>query len=357
LTKSLRPLPDKHKGLTDTELRYRQRYLDLIANEESRATFIARSKIVTAIRSFMNERRYMEVETPMMQIIPGGAVARPFVTHHNSLDQDMYLRIAPELYLKRLVVGGFERVYELNRNFRNEGLSTRHNPEFTMLEFYCAYSDVYDVMEFTESMIRNVAIEIKFKSNAIDFNKKFTRMSFFESIDNYSKTKISEMSFEELYDYLKNNDIDVEASYGYGKLLDKAFSIYVEPNLINPTFILDYPIELSPLAKIKRDSDGSIVERFELFINGMEIANAFSELNNPIEQKSRLEDQVRLKECGDDEAQPIDLDFIESIEIGMPPTGGVGIGIDRLVMILTNQDSIKDVILFPAMRNEFDKTI
>ena len=364
LSKSIRPLPNmKEKdgkvffSFDDKEQRYRKRYLDLIINSQNKQVFINRAIIINEIRKYLNINSYIEVETPILQSQYGGANAKPFTTFHNALEQKLYLRIADELYLKRLIVGGFEKVYEISKNFRNEGMDRSHNPEFTMLEFYSAYSDVYDVMEFTESMIRNVAAEIKFKSNNIDFNRKFTKMSFFESIDNYSKTKISKMSSEELYDYLKNNDIDVDASYGYGKLLDKAFSIYVEPNLINPTFILDYPIELSPLAKIKRDSDGSIVERFELFINGMEIANAFSELNNPIEQKSRLEDQVRLKECGDDEAQPIDLDFIESIEIGMPPTGGVGIGIDRLVMILTNQDSIKDVILFPAMRNEFDKTI
>ena len=364
LSKSVRPLPNmKEKdgkvffSFDDKEQRYRKRYLDLIINSQNKQVFIKRSIIINEIRKYLNINSYIEVETPILQSQYGGANAKPFTTFHNALEQKLYLRIADELYLKRLIVGGFEKVYEISKNFRNEGMDRSHNPEFTMLEFYCAYSDVYDVMEFTELMIRNVATEIKFKSNSIDFNKKFNRISFFESIDYYSKTKISKMSSDELYDYLKNDSIDVEAGYGYGKLLDKAFSTYVEPNLISPTFVLDYPIELSPLAKIKRDSDGSIVERFELFINGMEIANAFSELNNPIDQKKRLEDQAKLKESGDDEAQPIDLDFIESIEIGMPPTGGVGIGIDRLVMILTNQNSIKDVILFPAMRNEFDKTL
>ena len=364
LSKSIRPLPNmKEKdgkvffSFDDKEQRYRKRYLDLIINSQNKEVFINRSIIINEIRTYLNKNSYIEVETPILQPQYGGANAKPFTTFHNSLEQKLYLRIADELYLKRLIVGGFEKVYEISKNFRNEGMDRSHNPEFTMLEFYCAYSDVYDVMEFSELMIRNVATKIKFKSNSIDFSKKFTRMSFFESIDKYSKAKVSQMPHEQLYVYLKNNNIDVDKSFGYGKLLDKAFSFYVEPELINPTFILDYPIELSPLAKKKRCGDGTIVERFELFINGMEIANAFSELNNPIEQKNRLEDQVRLKDSGDDEAQPIDTDFIESIEVGMPPTGGVGIGIDRLVMILTDQNSIKDVILFPAMRNEFDKTI
>jgi lysyl-tRNA synthetase class 2 len=364
LSKSIRPLPNmKEKdgkvffSFDDKEQRYRKRYLDLIINSENKTIFINRSIIINEIRNYLNLNSYIEVETPILQPQYGGANAKPFTTFHNALEQKLYLRIADELYLKRLIVGGFERVYEISKNFRNEGMDKSHNPEFTMLEFYCAYSDVYDIMDFSELMIRNIATKIKFKSDIINFNKKFDRISFFESIDYYSRTKISEMSSKELYHYLKNNNINVDKTFGYGKLLDKVFSLYVEPKLINPTFILDYPIELSPLAKKKRGSDGSIVERFELFINGMEIANAFSELNNPIEQKNRLEDQVRLKDSGDDETQPIDLDFIESIEVGMPPTGGIGIGIDRLVMILTNQNSIKDVILFPSMRNEFDKTI
>ena len=282
----------------------------------------------------------------------GGANAKPFKTHHNTLDQELFLRIADELYLKRLIVGGFERVYEISKNFRNEGMDKNHNPEFTMLEFYAAYNDVYDMMKLTEGMIKNLVNKLHLEIDGIDFKSDFTVYSFFEILDKFSKNKISTMKTKDIHALLKKNNITLDDSYGYAKSLDKAFSFFVEPNLINPTFIVDYPIELSPLAKVERNSNGDIVERFELFMNKMEIANSFTELNNPIDQKNRFLDQQKLKDKGDDEAQVLDNDFIEALEVGMPPTGGVGIGIDRLVMILTNKKSIKDVILFPAMKNE-----
>ena len=357
LTKSLRPLPDKHKGLTDTELRYRQRYLDLIANEESRATFIARSKIVTAIRSFMNERRYMEVETPMMQIIPGGAVARPFVTHHNSLDQDMYLRIAPELYLKRLVVGGFERVYELNRNFRNEGLSTRHNPEFTMLEFYQAYADYHDLMELTEQMLRKIALEVvgsgtvTYQGVELDFEKPFAKMTILDAIvdkvEGVTKEQLSDL--DSVRALAKTMGIEAKDHWGSGKFQLEIFDAKVEESLQQPTFITEYPTEVSPLAR-RNDDNPEISDRFELFIGGREIANGFSELNDSEDQAERFKAQVAEKDAGDNEAMHFDLDYITALEYGMPPTAGEGIGIDRLVMLFTDSASIRDVLLFPHMR-------
>ena len=359
LSKSLRPLPNmKEKdgktffSFDDKEQRFRKRYLDLIINTDNKKIFKQRANIIDNIRKFLNLNSYIEVETPILQPLYGGANARPFTTFHNTLEQKLYLRIADELYLKRLIIGGFEKVYEISKNFRNEGMDRNHNPEFTMLEYYCAYSDVYQMMEFTESMIKSVASNINFSNDKINFNKEFNKSSFFSLLDKYSGKSFSSMSENEIKKTLKAEKISIDKKYGYAKSLDKAFSYYVEPNLIQPTFVTDYPKELSPLAKVKRDSDGTLVERFELFIDGMEIANAFSELNDPIDQRERLENQSKLKDLGDEEAQVLDVDFLEAMEIGMPPTGGVGIGIDRLVMILTNQKSIKDVILFPAMRNE-----
>lgn len=361
LTKSLRPLPDKHKGLTDTEVRYRQRYVDLIANEESRETFITRSKIVTAIRSFMNERRYMEVETPMMQVIPGGAVARPFITHHNSLGQDMYLRIAPELYLKRLVVGGFERVYELNRNFRNEGLSTRHNPEFTMLEFYQAYADYHDLMTLTEEMLRKIALDvvglgtIEYQGVSLDFEKPFVKMtlldSILEKVDGLSKEQLTD--FDSVCALAKSMGIEVKDHWGAGKVQLEIFEEKVEESLQQPTFITEYPTEVSPLAR-RNDDNPEISDRFELFIGGREIANGFSELNDSEDQAERFQAQVAEKDAGDNEAMHFDQDYITALEYGMPPTAGEGIGIDRLVMLFTNSASIRDVLLFPHMRPVHD---
>ena len=361
LTKSLRPLPDKHKGLTDTEVRYRQRYVDLIANEESRHTFIVRSKIVSAIRAFMNEHRFMEVETPMMQVIPGGAVARPFITHHNSLDQDMYLRIAPELFLKRLVVGGFERVYELNRNFRNEGLSTRHNPEFTMLEFYQAYADYTDLMDMTEEMLRLLAHEatgsgsVSYQGVTLDFDQPFARLTLLEAI----LADVENVTAEQLADLdsaralAKTLGVEVKDSWGLGKLQLEIFEARVEETLQQPTFITGYPTEVSPLAR-RNDDNPEITDRFELFIGGREIANGFSELNDSEDQAERFRAQVAEKDAGDQEAMHFDQDYITALEYGMPPTAGEGIGIDRLVMLFTDSASIRDVLLFPHMRPQQD---
>ena len=361
LTKSLRPLPDKHKGLTDTEMRYRQRYVDLIANEESRHTFIVRSKIVSAIRAFMNEHRFMEVETPMMQVIPGGAVARPFITHHNSLDQDMYLRIAPELFLKRLVVGGFERVYELNRNFRNEGLSTRHNPEFTMLEFYQAYADYTDLMDMTEEMLRLLAHEatgsgsVSYQGVTLDFDQPFARLTLLEAI----LANVENVTAEQLADLdsaralAKTLGVEVKDSWGLGKLQLEIFEARVEETLQQPTFITGYPTEVSPLAR-RNDDNPEITDRFELFIGGREIANGFSELNDSEDQAERFRAQVAEKDAGDQEAMHFDQDYITALEYGMPPTAGEGIGIDRLVMLFTDSASIRDVLLFPHMRPQQD---
>ena len=363
LSKNLHPLPNmKEKdnklffSFDDKEHRYRKRYLDLIINDDSKKIFINRFKIINNIRDYLNINDFIEVETPVLQPLYGGANARPFTTYHNTLDQELFLRIADELYLKRLIVGGFERVYEISKNFRNEGMDKNHNPEFTMLEFYAAYNDVYDMMELTEGMIKNLINKLKLKIDGVDFKSKFDVYSFFEVLDKFAKIKVSKMNTKEIHDLLKKNNIILDDSYGYAKSLDKVFSLFVEPKLINPTFIINYPIELSPLAKIERNSDGKIVERFELFINKMEIANSFTELNNPIDQKKRFLDQQKLKDKGDDEAQVLDKDFLEALEVGMPPTGGVGIGIDRLVMILTNKKSIKDVILFPIMKNENSTT-
>jgi lysyl-tRNA synthetase, class II len=361
LTKSLRPLPDKFKGLTDTEMRYRQRYVDLIANEESRATFVLRSKIVNAIRSFMNARDFMEVETPMMQVIPGGAVARPFITHHNSLDQDMYLRIAPELYLKRLVVGGFEKVYELNRNFRNEGLSTRHNPEFTMLEFYQAYADYRDMMAFTEEMLRSVAMEVigsgivNYEGEEINFEKPFVCLPLLDAILEHTEGLSREQltDFDSAKDIAEGMGIQVKKNWGVGKVQLEIFEAKVEESLRQPTFITEYPTEVSPLAR-RSDDNPDISDRFELFIAGREIANGFSELNDSEDQAERFRAQVAEKDDGDDEAMHFDQDYITALEYGMPPTAGEGIGIDRLAMLFTNSPSIRDVLLFPHMRPQHE---
>ena len=357
LTKSLRPLPEKHKGLTDTESRYRQRYVDLLVNEDSRRTFQIRSQMVAGIRNYLVRHGFVEAETPMLQVIPGGATARPFITHHNSLDLDMYLRIAPELYLKRLVVGGFERVFEINRNFRNEGLSTRHNPEFTMLEFYQAYADHNDLMNLTEDMLRTLAqdvlgtTEIPYQDDVYDFGKPFARLSVFDSILQYNDdidaaTLADEQGARGIAERL---GIAVKDGWGLGKVQIEIFEKTVEHRLKDPTFITDYPTEVSPLAR-RKDDDPFVTERFEFFVGGREIANGFSELNDAEDQAERFRAQVAEKEAGDDEAMFYDEDYITALEHGLPPTAGEGIGIDRLVMLFTNSPSIRDVILFPHMR-------
>lgn len=367
LTKNLRPLPDKHKGLQDTEIRYRQRYVDLITNEDSRKVFETRSKIVSGIRNYLTERRFIEAETPMLQVIPGGATARPFITHHNALDRDMYLRIAPELYLKRLVVGGFERVFEINRNFRNEGLSTRHNPEFTMIEFYQAYADYNDLMDLTEDMLRTVAQDVLGTTTIVntvrnddgevletfeyDLEKPFRRISVFDSILHYNPDITAEALADETAarQIAQRMDIDVKDSWGLGKVQIEIFEKTVEHRLDQPTFITEYPAEVSPLAR-RNDENPFITDRFEFFVGGRELANGFSELNDSEDQAERFRAQVAEKDAGDDEAMHYDGDYINALEYGLPPTAGEGIGIDRLVMLFTDSPSIRDVILFPAMR-------
>ncbi len=359
LTKALRPLPEKFHGLTDTETRYRQRYLDLIMNEVARKTFRTRTAIIRYIRNFLDGRGYLEVETPMMQVIPGGAAARPFVTHHHALDMGLYLRVAPELYLKRLIVGGFEKVYEINRNFRNEGLSTRHNPEFTMLEFYQAYADYHDLMNLTEEMMRGLAREvtatemITYQGEQYDFSQRFRRLTLKESIRQFNpdvqETDLE--SVEALRRIAGRLDIPVKPGYGAGKLLLEIFEKTVEGRLKNPTFITSYPTEVSPLAR-RNDKDPAITDRFEFFVGGREIANGFSELNDAEDQAERFRKQVAEKEAGDEEAMHFDEDYIRALEHGMPPTAGEGIGIDRLVMLFTDSPSIRDVLLFPHMRSE-----
>jgi lysyl-tRNA synthetase, class II len=357
LTKSLRPLPEKWHGLTDTEQKYRQRYVDLIVNEDTRDAFRIRAGVISAIRRYLSERGFYEAETPMLQVIPGGATARPFITHHNALDVQMYLRIAPELYLKRLVVGGFDRVFEINRNFRNEGLSTRHNPEFTMVEFYQAYSDYRDMMDLTEDMLRTVArevlgkTEVEYQGETFDFGKPFARMTVVESILHFNP----EISREQLDDMAqakaiaKGLGIALKDSYGLGKIQIEIFEKTVEHQLKQPTFITEYPTEVSPLAR-RSDSNPFVTDRFEFFVGGREIANGFSELNDAEDQAERFHKQVAEKEAGDDEAMFFDEDYITALEYGMPPAAGEGIGIDRLVMLFTDSPSIRDVILFPHMR-------
>lgn len=357
LTKSLRPLPEKHKGLTDTEVKYRQRYVDLIVNEDTRNTFKIRSKIISVMREFLAERDFIEAETPMLQVIPGGATARPFITHHNALDLDMYMRIAPELYLKRLVVGGFERVFEINRNFRNEGLSTRHNPEFTMIEFYQAYADYNDLMDLTEAMLRTIAekvlgqTEVNYQGEVFDFGKPFTRLSVFDSILQFNPelTAADIDNLDAARATAEKLEIPLKDSYGLGKVQIEIFEKTVEHRLMQPTFITEYPTEVSPLARRSNDNP-FVTDRFEFFVGGREIANGFSELNDAEDQAQRFLDQVAEKEAGDDEAMFYDEDYIRALEHGLPPTAGEGIGIDRLVMLFTDSPSIRDVILFPAMR-------
>jgi lysyl-tRNA synthetase class 2 len=359
LAKSLRPLPEKYHGLTDTETKYRQRYLDLIMSEVTRNTFRTRTAIVRYIRRFLDERRFLEVETPMMQVIPGGAAARPFVTHHHALDMSLFLRVAPELYLKRLIVGGFEKVYEINRNFRNEGLSTRHNPEFTMLEFYQAYADYHDLMNLTEEMLRGLAQDvlgaetITYQGDQYDFSKRFRRMTIREAVLHFNPD-IREAdldSVEALRAIAGRFQLPVKNTYGTGKLQLEIFEKTVESRLKDPTFITSYPTEVSPLAR-RNDKDPSITDRFELFVGGREIANGFSELNDAEDQAERFRKQVQEKEAGDEEAMHFDEDYIRALEHGMPPTAGEGIGIDRLVMLFTDSASIRDVLLFPHMRPE-----
>lgn len=358
LTKSLRPLPDKYHGLADQEMRYRKRYLDLISNEESRQTFLIRSKIITSLRHFMDAHRFLEVETPMMHPIPGGALARPFITHHNALDMQMFLRIAPELYLKRLIVGGFDRVYEINRNFRNEGVSTRHNPEFTMVEFYQAYANYDDLMTLTEDLLRYLAKEItgkecvNYQNVLIDFSKPFIRLSVKEAILRYLPhvTPNQVETVQNLRTLLTEFKIAFKLGDGVGKLQMLLFEEKIEQLLIQPTFITAYPTEVSPLAR-RNDDNPDVTDRFEFFIMGREIANGFSELNDAQDQAERFLKQVEEKDAGDLEAMHFDSDYIEALEYGMPPTAGEGIGIDRLVMLFTNSPSIRDVILFPHMRH------
>ena len=363
LNKSLRPLPlpkvdsdgNVYDSFTDLEQRYRQRYVDLIVNSDVKDTFIKRTQIINSIRNFLNSKDYLEVETPILQPIPGGATARPFITHHNALDIPLYLRISDELFLKKLIVGGFDAVYEFSRDFRNEGMDRNHNPEFTILELYVAYKDYFWMMELTESLIENLCIElhnnteVEFDKKKINFSKPFERMTLTDAIIKYTGYDISDKNENELRSICEDFSIEIDDSMGEGKLIDAIFSNKCEKNFINPTFITDYPKSMSPLTKEHR-SNPNLTERFELFINGMEIANAYSELNDPIDQLKRFEDQLELTKKGDDEAMFIDMDFIKSLEYGMPPTSGIGIGIDRLVMLMTNKTSIQEVLFFPQMK-------
>jgi lysyl-tRNA synthetase class 2 len=365
LTKSVRPLPvvkvdsegKAHDVVSDPELRYRQRYVDLIINPEVRNVFVQRTVIINSMRNFLNERGYLEVETPILQSIPGGAAARPFVTHHNALDIPLYLRIANELYLKRLIVGGFDAVYEFAKDFRNEGMDRTHNPEFTQMELYVAYKDYEWMMSLVEEMLEKIAMDLYSTTkvaageNTLDFHRPFQRVRLFDAIKEHAGVDVSNMSEDELRKTCKELKIDVAPSMGKGKLIDEIFSAKAQHHYIQPTFIMDYPVEMSPLCKKHRTIPG-LVERFELFINGKELCNAYSELNDPLDQRARFEDQMKLAERGDDEAMTIDNDFLRAIEYGMPPTSGVGIGIDRLTMLMTNSSSIQDVLFFPQMRPE-----
>jgi len=358
LSKSLRPLPEKWHGLKDIELRYRQRYIDLIVNPEVKEVFESRSRIVRSFRSFLDQKGFLEVETPMMHPIAGGATARPFKTHHNALDIDLFLRIAPELYLKRLLVGGFEKVYEINRNFRNEGISTKHNPEFTMLELYQAYADYNDMMDLTEEMIAHVAQDllgtttITYQGSEIDLKPPWLRLPMLEAVQRHTGLDFASIkTVDEVRQAVRGSNLEIALGPGesWGSILNKVFEEAVEPNLIQPTFIVDYPVEISPLAK-RKDEAPELTYRFELFVYGREMANAFSELNDPIDQKGRFLKQADNRQAGDDEAHMMDEDYVNALEYGMPPAGGLGIGIDRLVMLLTDSASIRDVILFPQRR-------
>ncbi len=358
----------RYSAFADKEQRYRKRYLDLIANPEIKNTFIARARIITAMRRYFDERGWIEVETPILQPIYGGATARPFITHHNALDVDLYLRIAIELYLKRLIVGGFEGVYEISKNFRNEGMDKTHNPEFTMMEIYVAYKDYLWMMEMTEDLVRHLANEVRgmgavplsaqsadnnghTSSTIVDYQAPFRRAAMFDLFAEYTGRDLRGKTREDLISIANEIGVPVDPSWSAMKILDEIFSERVEPHLVQPTFVMDYPVEMSPLAKAHRSEPG-LVERFELYINGKEIANCFTELNDPIDQRRRLEEQARIRAAGDDEAMVVDEDFLHAIEVGMPPTAGLGIGIDRLVMLLTGNDSIRDVLLFPQMRPE-----
>lgn len=357
LSKSLHPLPEKWHGLQDKELRYRQRYLDLIANPEVKDTFIHRTKILSSIRKFLDDQGFLEVETPVLQPVYGGAFARPFITHHNALDIDLYLRIADELYLKRLIIGGLEKVYEVCKDFRNEGMDKNHNPEFTMLELYQAYADYNDIMELCEKLFNFISSElfqtnkIKFQDEEIDLTVPWRRISFWESIEKYTGVDLSAAEEKKVRQFAQELGIKSDSSIRIGKVIESIFEEKVQPNLIQPTFILDYPVEMSPFAKKHREKTG-LTERFEGFIAGAELMNAFSELNDPLDQRERFEQQAKFKQMGDEEAQVLDEDFLKAMEYGMPPTGGLGIGIDRLVMLFTNSTSIRDVIFFPQMKPE-----
>lgn len=357
LSKSLLPLPDKFHGLKDTDLRYRQRYVDLICNPEVKNAFINRSEIIKTIRSYLDEKGYIEVETPILNTIPGGATARPFITHHNTLDMDMYLRIAPELYLKRLIVGGMEKVYEIGRLFRNEGMDTKHNPEFTTIELYEAYTDYNGMMELTENMINKACVkvngtdQISYQGEEINLAVPFKRLSMIDAVKEYTGVDFGEFigDTEKAKEIAKQLHLEVKATDTWGNILNTAFEEHVEEKLVQPTFIIDYPVEVSPLTK-RKNGTPELVERFELFITRRELANAYTELNDPIDQRSRFEHQLMLREAGDEEANMIDEDFLTSLEYGMAPTGGMGMGIDRLVMLLTDSSTIRDVIIFPTMK-------
>lgn len=368
LSKALRPLPivktdedgNKHDAFTDPEQRYRQRYVDLIVNPELRDTFVKRSKVINSMREFFNNKGYLEVETPILQPIPGGAAARPFITHHNSLNTDLYLRVANELYLKRLIVGGYEGVYEFAKDFRNEGMDRTHNPEFTVMEIYVAYKDYHWMMNFTEDLLEKVCMDVhgsskvEFQGQQIDFKAPYRKVPIFEAIEEYTGYDLTEKNEDEIRAICKKLKVEVDDSMGRGKLIDEVFGEYCEKNFIQPTFIIDYPVEMSPLCKKHRDNP-SLTERFELMVNGKEVANAYTELNDPIDQLERFQDQLKLSEKGDDEAMFIDQDFVRALEYGMPPTSGMGIGIDRLVMFLTNNVSIQEVLFFPQMKPEAKK--
>ena len=360
LSKSMKPLPEKWHGLTDVETRYRQRYLDLVVNDQVMDVFIMRSRIIQAVRNFFLDKGFLEVETPMMQPIPGGATARPFKTFHNALGMDLYLRIAPELYLKRLVVGGLERVFEINRNFRNEGISVQHNPEFTMIEFYMAYSTYENLITLTEELFNQVLQEtlgtnvIEYQGQTLDFTPPWTRISLHDSIRDIGGVDEKVLKdMDAAVKFAESNNIPVSRKDGHGKILAKIFDQFVEPELINPTFITEYPAEISPLSR-RNDQNPGLTDRFELFIAGREIANAFTELNDPVDQHERFMHQVDLRESGDEEAQYMDADYITALEHGLPPTAGEGIGIDRVIMLLTDSPSIRDVIFFPHMRSRQD---
>jgi lysyl-tRNA synthetase class 2 len=359
LSKSLRPLPEKWHGLKDVDLRYRQRYLDLIVNPEVREVFLVRGRIIKEIRRFMDSLGYLEVETPILQPVAGGAIARPFVTHHNALDMPLYLRIALELHLKRLLVGGFEKVYEINRVFRNEGISTKHNPEFTMLEFYQAYADLGDMIEITEQMFGDVVqsvlgtLQVRYGEQVIDFSPPYKRMTMLEAVRKHTGQDFSHFDAATAFSQARSLGLEVETGASWGRLLNEVFESFVEDKLVQPTFITGHPVDISPLARRNKEYP-LLAERFELFINTWEIANAFTELNDPIDQRLRFEQQAREREHGDEEAHVMDEDFLDALEYGMPPAGGEGIGIDRLVMLLTNSPSIRDVILFPTMRPRED---